>query len=171
MTGKKSTSLHPSRLHWWPTARVDILRAKPRLPRQLAQCHFSSGNLVLLVLAAPLTELQQLKSLWFKALPHLGNLASRPRESVSQYSNIVRLGAGIHYTANLGLGKSLLYCIEKYGVTIIIGQTGCGKTTRETNLTFIKRKLTFFYKNYLNIFMKLATHHLPKSSRARNLEE
>jgi ATP-dependent RNA helicase DDX35 len=27
-------------------------------------------------------------------------------------------------------GEKLLYCIEKYGVIIVVGQTGCGKTTR-----------------------------------------
>ncbi|KAF7796508.1 hypothetical protein EIP86_007686 [Pleurotus ostreatoroseus] len=26
--------------------------------------------------------------------------------------------------------EKLLYCIETYGVTIVVGQTGCGKTTR-----------------------------------------
>jgi ATP-dependent RNA helicase DDX35 len=27
-------------------------------------------------------------------------------------------------------GEKLLYCLEKYGVLIVVGQTGCGKTTR-----------------------------------------
>ena len=27
-------------------------------------------------------------------------------------------------------GEKLLYCVEKHGVTIVVGQTGCGKTTR-----------------------------------------
>jgi hypothetical protein len=27
-------------------------------------------------------------------------------------------------------GSKLLYCVENYGVTIVVGQTGCGKTTR-----------------------------------------
>ncbi|KAG9048389.1 hypothetical protein FS837_013026 [Tulasnella sp. UAMH 9824] len=27
-------------------------------------------------------------------------------------------------------GEKLLYCVEKYGVTIVVGQTGCGKTTQ-----------------------------------------
>lgn len=29
----------------------------------------------------------------------------------------------------------MLYCAENYGVMIIVGQTGCGKTTREYALT------------------------------------
>jgi len=28
-------------------------------------------------------------------------------------------------------GEKLLYCVENYGVTIVVGQTGCGKTTRK----------------------------------------
>ena len=27
--------------------------------------------------------------------------------------------------------ERLLYCVEKYGVVIVVGQTGCGKTTRQ----------------------------------------
>ena len=27
--------------------------------------------------------------------------------------------------------EKLLYCVEKYGVVIVVGQTGCGKSTRE----------------------------------------
>ncbi|KAG8986429.1 hypothetical protein FRB90_004001 [Tulasnella sp. 427] len=30
----------------------------------------------------------------------------------------------------IDLGEKLLYCVEKYGVTIVVGQTGCGKTTQ-----------------------------------------
>ena len=30
----------------------------------------------------------------------------------------------------LHTGEKLLYCVEKYGATIVVGQTGCGKTTR-----------------------------------------
>ena len=29
-------------------------------------------------------------------------------------------------------GEKLLYCMEKYGVIIVVGQTGCGKTTRKS---------------------------------------
>jgi hypothetical protein len=29
-------------------------------------------------------------------------------------------------------GEKLLYCVEKYGATIVVGQTGCGKTTRRS---------------------------------------
>ena len=29
------------------------------------------------------------------------------------------------------VGDKLLYCVEKHGVIIVVGQTGCGKTTRE----------------------------------------
>jgi HrpA-like RNA helicase len=28
-------------------------------------------------------------------------------------------------------GEKLLYAVEKYGVTIVVAQTGTGKTTRE----------------------------------------
>jgi len=39
---------------------------------------------------------------------------------------------GIVLTASLirASGEKLLYCIEKYGVTIVVAQTGTGKTTR-----------------------------------------
>lgn len=29
------------------------------------------------------------------------------------------------------VGEKILHCIETYGVTILVGQTGCGKTTRQ----------------------------------------
>jgi HrpA-like RNA helicase len=32
---------------------------------------------------------------------------------------------------NLSLGEKILYAVEKYGVVIVVGQTGCGKTTRK----------------------------------------
>jgi len=52
-------------------------------------------------------------------------------------------------------GSKLLYCIEKYGVVIVVGQTGCGKTTR---------KLTAFHvsnirdddQNFHNTFFRPA---------------
>lgn len=30
------------------------------------------------------------------------------------------------------IGEKLLYCVEKFGVVIVVGETGCGKTTRES---------------------------------------
>lgn len=29
--------------------------------------------------------------------------------------------------------EKLLYCVEKYGVVIVVGQTGCGKSTRKSS--------------------------------------
>ena len=37
----------------------------------------------------------------------------------------------VKLTRVLHIGDKLLYCVEKHGVTIVVGQTGCGKTTRE----------------------------------------
>jgi len=36
----------------------------------------------------------------------------------------------------LFLGEKLLYCVERYGVVVVVGQTGCGKTTRESCSAF-----------------------------------
>lgn len=33
--------------------------------------------------------------------------------------------------SHLRTGQKLLYCVENYGVIIMVGQTGCGKTTRK----------------------------------------
>jgi hypothetical protein len=54
-------------------------------------------------------------------------------------------------------GEKLLYCIEKFGVTIVVGQTGCGKTTRQC-LTIFRlewRRLTAL-QSFHNIYTKLA---------------
>jgi HrpA-like RNA helicase len=55
---------------------------------------------------------------------------SNDNENFSPSSNIVRLS--ILTTADLG--TSLLYLVENYPVTIVCGQTGCGKSTRMTHL-------------------------------------
>jgi len=34
------------------------------------------------------------------------------------------------YLEHLDTGEKLLYCVENNGVVIVVGQTGCGKTTR-----------------------------------------
>jgi hypothetical protein len=46
---------------------------------------------------------------------------------------VLSLPISHRYLKNLCMdqGKKLLYCVEKHGVTIVVGQTGCGKTTRE----------------------------------------
>ena len=49
------------------------------------------------------------------------------------------------------IGEKLLYCIERYGVTIVVGQTGCGKTTRQFLSLGLRATLTCFTKNYRNI--------------------
>lgn len=40
--------------------------------------------------------------------------------------------------------EKLLYCVEKYGVTIVVGQTGCGKSTRESFSSRSRLVLTHF---------------------------
>lgn len=35
--------------------------------------------------------------------------------------------------------QKLLWCVEKYKVVIVVGQTGCGKSTREYNLIWLER--------------------------------
>ena len=36
------------------------------------------------------------------------------------------------------IGQKLLHSIETNGVVIMVGQTGCGKTTRKSNHDFVK---------------------------------
>jgi type II secretory ATPase GspE/PulE/Tfp pilus assembly ATPase PilB-like protein len=61
---------------------------------------------------------------------HLPTLSS-PSASVCLSSNIVRrLHTNMLFTYQPIPGEKLLYCVERYGVIIVVGQTGCGKTTR-----------------------------------------
>ena len=44
------------------------------------------------------------------------------------------------------LRKELLYVVEKYQTTIVVGQTGCGKTTRKFNKIYLRGSgLLFLY--------------------------
>lgn len=86
-------------------------------------------------------------------------ILSRQLESVCQSSSTVR-----HNTLfvvlkwlTLHLGESLLYCVEKHGVTIVVGQTGCGKTTRAWDIVDHITKLTG-HKNFPSIFLRRAGH-------------
>lgn len=54
----------------------------------------------------------------------LASSSSKANQSLSISAQRTRLPIYKHR-------EKLLYCIEKYGVTIVVGQTGCGKSTRE----------------------------------------
>ncbi len=52
-------------------------------------------------------------------------------------------------------GEKLLYCIENYGVVIVVGQTGCGKTTRQLMSLFdLLISTNHVTQSYPNIYMK-----------------
>jgi ABC-type glutathione transport system ATPase component len=56
-------------------------------------------------------------------------------------------------------GDKLLYAIEKHGVIIVVGQTGCGKTTRKRVVFEMSLVLTMA-QNYRNISWNLAGHRM-----------
>jgi len=67
-------------------------------------------------------------------------------------------------------GENLLYCIEKYGVVIVVGQTGCGKTTRKLANCF-KECIISSFKNFRNTSFRVVGLPMAMSSHVRNLEE
>lgn len=56
------------------------------------------------------------------------------------YSSIVRDNPNSMSASGLInlAGEKLLYCLEKHGVIIVVGQTGCGKTTRKSPRLFAR---------------------------------
>lgn len=72
---------------------------------------------------------------------HLQTLFHPSGASGSDYpsSNIVR--GQLEFCVkriNHCIGQKLLHFIETHGVVIMVGQTGCGKTTRKSNYDFVK---------------------------------
>ena len=113
---------------WWQVEEGDrgaaIKRAgKPDLFPSRPQC--PSGDLALLLLGARSTELPKLRQ--SSLLLHL-------RTSEPVYPSTSTVGTFSAFGSALVLiwrqGDKLLYSVETYGVVIIVGQTGCGKTTR-----------------------------------------
>lgn len=71
-------------------------------------------------------------------------------------------------------GNHLLYLVEKYQVVILVGQTGCGKTTRAWILYVENERLNeslSLLQRYLSISMKLAGVVVVTRSHAHNLAE
>jgi hypothetical protein len=70
--------------------------------------------------------------------------------------------------------KQLLYAVEKYGVTIVVAETGSGKTTRTSAVILV---ICGYYsrfctsKNYRNIFTKPDGLPTVISSLVLNLDE
>lgn len=52
------------------------------------------------------------------------------RERLPIFKHSLSLDLASHLSADSLVGQKLLYCVENYGVSIVVGQTGCGKTTR-----------------------------------------
>lgn len=57
--------------------------------------------------------------------------AQRERLPIFKHSKYGRLLENTLLIYIISIGEKLLHCLEKYGVIIVVGQTGCGKTTRE----------------------------------------
>jgi hypothetical protein len=68
-------------------------------------------------------------------------------------------------------GENLLYCIEKYGVVIVVGQTGCGKTTRKFTNCFQECITRDSFKNFRNTSFRAVGLLMAMSSHVRSLEE
>lgn len=60
--------------------------------------------------------------------------ASILRTSFLSVSSVCLIGLRTYLTCSIDTGDKLLYAIEKYPIVIVVGQTGCGKTTRSCSL-------------------------------------
>lgn len=79
----------------------------------------------------------------------------RVNKSTYRFSNIVsrdRFVQVLMYKSSI-TGSKLLYCIEKYGVVIVVGQTGCGKTTRKLTAVHVSN-IRDDDKNFHNTFFR-----------------
>ena len=57
--------------------------------------------------------------------------SARERLPIFKHSEFAWVLCGVALSDHAcDLGEKLLYCMEKYGVVILVGQTGSGKTTR-----------------------------------------
>jgi ATP-dependent RNA helicase DDX35 len=68
--------------------------------------------------------------------------------------------------------EKLLHCVEKYGVIIVVGQTGCGKTTRQFQMFCVLFDDThaIICKNSRNISSKRAGPQMAMSLLALSLD-
>lgn len=62
--------------------------------------------------------------------------------------------------ALIGVGREILYLVEKYQTVIVVGQTGCGKTTRKQEHCMDHKNtlnnVSLNRQKFLNIWMKRA---------------
>jgi hypothetical protein len=68
-------------------------------------------------------------------------------------------------------GGKLLYCIEKYGVVVVVGQTGCGKTTRKFPNCLQMCIIRDGFKNFRSTSFRLVGLLMLMSSHVRSLGE
>lgn len=68
----------------------------------------------------------------------------RSRSTVS--NSFVSLGAKLA-TVVLFIEDNILYCVENHQVVIVVGQTGCGKTTRMSCLCLVESTLVLMPRN------------------------
>lgn len=98
----------------------------------LPSCLSNFGSQELQALAALWTGIRKLKKMLYSL--HQPTLLCQFKVSANGYLslNIVCASSGNDYEILISLvGEKLLYCMETFGVMIVVGQTGCGKTTRE----------------------------------------
>lgn len=56
---------------------------------------------------------------------------ARERLPIYKHSTFLEFLRPLVSLSSIFTGDKILHCIEKYGVIIVVGQTGCGKTTRK----------------------------------------